>query len=227
MINNIQYTPITFSGKGFNRKLAREAKEYFRNSSPYAFERLYSEHYPIPNKNISLEKSIWGYKAPHSVELEKYTGTTIKNAGFSTEAGGYGGGWIKAAGDVPLSTKDVHTCAVLYLENKNTNEHMLYHVYGNGNKNLTPIESIKTLITKEFPRFTHVSILPGDQMQTNSIVNNINSAVDELNPKAFKTYYHMSSENPEIVAQNGKLTYLDNLFPNKMTFTEVKDQYNY
>ena len=97
----------------------------------------------------------------------------------------------------------------------------MYHVYSH-----TTSGKIKELIQNEFPRFNKVNIMPGDQFQTNSTVNNILEAVNEVNPKAIRQYYHMPVENPEVVSINGDLKYLENKKPDEMTFTEV-NQYNY
>lgn len=229
MVSSINNSIIFTSRQGIRKKITSNLEKRIVSIDSDNFVRIptYKDLYPVSREIPKLEKYIFGYKAPNSKPLERYVGSTTKSAGLSTESGGYGGCWIKAAGDMPLSTKDVHTCAVLHLYNSYTDEHMLYHVYAQSKHNLTSVDSIKELISTEFPRFTHANILPGDQIATNSIVKNINTAVDELNPKVSKQYYHITTENPEVVAHRGKLTYLDNTEPDKMTFTEVKDQYNY
>ncbi len=225
MINNIYSTPqISFTGKTFSRKQLLECEDFCEIAGK-KIKKISSKNfqaYTMPKNTICLERCAFGYKVPvGSQPLKEYTGTRVKTAGFSTESGGYGGGWIKASCDTPLSTKDVHTCALVNLINENKNEQLMYHVYA-----FTTAGKIKELIKKEFPRFTKVNIMPGDQYQTNSTVNNIVEAIKDVNPKAIKQYYHMPVENPEVVAIKGELKYLENKNPDKMTFTEI-DQYNY
>ncbi len=221
---NYNTPSLNFTGKTFSKKNFKDFEEVYETGGK-KFKKVSSklfEAYTKPKNRISLERDIWGYKVPvGSKPLAKYTGTKVKTAGFSTESGGYGGGWIKAGIDTPLSTKDVHTCALVSLVNENTNEQLMYHVYS-----FTTAGKIKELIKNEFPRFNKVNIMPGDQFQTNSTVNNILEAVNDINPKAIRQYYHMPVENPEVISVNGELRYLENKKPDEMTFTEV-NQYNY
>lgn len=216
---------VSFTGKTFSRKAMRECEEFCSDiyreiktpkSSAY---RAYARITTTPQ---NLERGAFSYKTKYSKELKPYTGTLKHSAGFSTEAGGYGGGWIKSTTSTPLSTKDVHTCALLNLIDETTNEQMLYHVYSE-----TSFCNIKKLILQEFPNFTKVNIMPGDQFKTNTTVNNINKALDEINPKITKQYYHMPVENPEVIAIDGELQFLKNKKPDEMTFVQVTDQYNY
>ena len=230
MITSTPTTPIKtqnifFTGKSYSKKNLIECEEFIEKTIKTAREIKPENYraYTKVNPFIRLEKSIWGFKIPKiSKELEKYNGTLKKIAGFSTEAGGYGGGWIKASTKTPLSTKDVHTCALLNLVNENTSEQLMYHVYAETRKN-----SIEYLIKKEFPSFTKVNIMPGDQHQTNNTVNEIIKAIDNINPKATKEYYHIPIENPEVIAIDGKLKYIENTNHNDMTFTQITNQYNY
>lgn len=224
MINSIDYrNNITFTGKTYSKKAIKEFAEITEYSGKKIKKIPSHIYHSLVNYNnkIKLEQTNWGYKAPYSNELKKYVGSLTKSTGYSTEAGGYGGGWIMNDINVPLSTKDIHTCALVNLINENTGKQLIYHVY-----DATEADSIKTLIKKEFPRFTKVNIMPGDNHRTNTTVNNIIEAVDKVNPKAMKTFYHAPVENPEVVAINGELQYLDNINPNKMSFKEI-DQYHY
>lgn len=225
MINSIYDSQqVNFKGKSFSKKGFKECEDCcektikkYKKAAAETYRAYFIKSYP------QLEKSMWGYKVPvNSQELKSYSGIMKKTAGFSTEAGGYGGGWIKSNIDTPLSTKDVHTCALLNLVNENTGEQMIYHVFDHTNS-----AGIKELIKNEFPRFTKANILPGDQHQTNNTVNNIIDAIDDINPKVLKQYYHMPVENPEIVAIGGELRYIENLKPDIMTFTEITNQYHY
>ena len=141
MINTITSNQqISFTGKTYSKKAMRECEEFCedfckkKKKGKKKSKKPSSANYRayttgIVNTN-NLERCPFGYKARNSKELIPYTGSLDKAVGFSTEAGGYGGGWLKADTNTPLSTKDVHNCALLNLVNENTNEQMLYHVYG-------------------------------------------------------------------------------------------------
>lgn len=233
MINAITSNQqISFTGKTYSKKAMRECEEFCEDfcknikKGKKKFKKPSSANYRayttgIVNTN-NLERCPFGYKARNSKELIPYTGSLDKAVGFSTEAGGYGGGWLKADTNTPLSTKDVHNCALLNLVNENTNEQMLYHVYG-----FTQANTVKDFVADKFPRFTKVNIMPGDQFQTNSTVNNIVEAINEINPKAPKQYYHMPVENPEVISVNGELQFLPNSNPKDMTFQQITNQYIY
>lgn len=224
MINSIQYTnPITFTGKTYSKKHLKECEETFeygrKKIKDIPLHRI--QNFIVNDTHLRLDKDVFGYKAQKSTPLELYCGKRNKDFGFSTESGGYGGGWIKASINTPLSTKDVHTCALVNLINETTGEQLLYHVFHKTTKN-----EIKNLIQGELPRFTKANIMPGDQFQTTSTTKRIIEAIDELNPKVEKEFFHMSDFNPEVVAINGKLEYIPNKNPDKMTFIEITDQYN-
>lgn len=224
MINSIDYrNNITFTGKTYSKKAFKQIEEcvdYGRKNSKKIPSDIYKT-LVMPYSKVNLEKTEFGYKAINSNPMQKYLGEIGESAGFSTEAGGWGGGWIKGRTHTPLSTKDLHTCALMNLINENTGEQLLFHVFHDTKSN-----SIIKLIQDKFPRYTKVNIMPGDMRDTNNTVNNILCAVDRLNPKVTKKFYHASVYNPEVVAINGELQYLDNINPNKMSFKEI-DQYHY
>jgi len=154
-----------------------------------------------PNKIV---KKVYNYSTEaNSVSVRPYRGPLATTAGFSTEEGGFGGGWLKGAVSTPLSTTDVHTCAVLNLVNMDTLEQFLYHVFHQTNSN-----KIEEFIRKIFPKFTHVNIVGGDQFQTVNTMRKIAEAVDNVNSNAPKTYWHTLSENPQLVAYQGDIFYV-------------------
>jgi len=177
----------------------------------------------VEDKKIRLEKKTFGFGTSDSIELKPYSGSRTKAAGFSTEGDGSGGGWIKADIKTPLSTADIHTCATINLVDEDSGQQFLYHVYRGVTKGTAPIE-IEKFLLKEFPNFTKVNIIPGDQQQTNIAVNNALTALFNINKETKVQFYHFSSKNPEVVAQNGELSYIER-DGNKMTFTEVKNNF--
>lgn len=202
-----QYKPITPAFKGL--------ETYGRDS--YGSSSQPSRTYSVPPE---LWRSAYGFKFPVSEEMKKYDGELGTDAGYSTKAGGYGGSWLLDDINVPLSTKDVHDCALVNLVNTETDEQLLYHVYSK-----TGSASIERFIKNMFPRFDLVNIMPGDQFQTKLTVGKILTAIDNINPQAEKKYYHAPVENPEIVAVNGKLEYIES-DKNSMSF-RIMENYNY
>lgn len=165
--------------------------------------RPFSENINIANKQII--KKIFNYSTEvGSVPVKPYRGTLEKSAGISTEAGGYGGGYLTGSIGKPLSTTDVHTCALLNLFNTKTSQQVLYHVY-----HATPMQKIVDFIRKNFPDFTGVNIVGGDQFKTINTMREIEKAIDSVNPNIPKTYYHTLSENPQLVACNGEISYIE------------------
>ena len=49
--------------------------------------------------------------------------------GLSTNTEGWSDCFLKSGADNPLSTSSVYDCSVMYLFNKDTNTHFLYHSY--------------------------------------------------------------------------------------------------
>lgn len=223
-VKSLPAQPISFTGKSFRLgEYAEDIVEAGFDKIQKKTKAITSEVYRAYNgigEKLRLEKHPFGYKNPNgSIELSQYGGQ--KKNGFSTEGGGYGGGWIKADLNTPLSTKDIHTCAGLHLVNDT--EHVLFHVHHS-----TKNRDISTFINKHFPDFHTVNIIPGDMLHTNTTVNEILEAVKTVNRKVKPNFYHAPVFDPEIIACNGKLSYLNSLKtdPDRMTFKEV-DQYFY
>ncbi len=158
--------------------------------------------YNLPVQRI-VKKSFNYSTETGSVQVRPYIGTLERSVGISTEEGGYGGGYLTGNIDTPLSTTDVHTCALLNLFNEYTSKQALYHVH-----HKTPVQQIVDFIRKIFPDFSGVNIAGGDQFQTVNTMRKIAEAVDNVNPNAPKTYFHTVCENPQLVACDGEISYI-------------------
>lgn len=157
-----------------------------------------------PSESNKIVKKLFNYSIETgSVPVKLYNGPTATTAGFSTEKGGFGGGWLKGSINTPLSTTDVHTCAILNLVNEDTMEQLLYHVFDK-----TSADTIEEFIRKIFPKFTRVNIAGGDQLPTINTMKEMLKAVDNINPNAPKTYFHSVCENPQFVAYKGDMFYM-------------------
>lgn len=162
-----------------------------------------------------------------AVLLKKYNGPMAHEAGFSTESGkGCGGGWLMAKLDIPLSTTDVQSCAVLNLVNKASDEHFLYHVYDE-----TPANQIEEFILKEFPNFDKINIVKGEMQTTKHTIKRIIQALDNINPTIEKNIFDAGGGNPEFVAWKGEMSYIpnhngeDSIRYNKASFKEVTQSF--
>lgn len=186
-INSVRsfYTP-NFTGNKY-----RKAVQYFDDCF-------------CPSDSGRIVKNVFNYSAEvGSVPVRPYMGSMDKMAGCSTEGTELGGGWLKADIDTPLSTTGVQTCAVLNLVNKDTLEQVLYHVF-----HKTSSSRIEQFIREIFPSFTHVNIVGGQQFQTVNTMRKVVDAVDNVNPRALKTYYHTLCDNPQLVACNGEIYHI-------------------
>ncbi len=169
-----------------------------------------------------FEKYIFNYcPSDDAKRIEPYKGPKDMTSGISTEDPNLGGGWLLSDINTPLSTTGVRTCAVLNLVDEDTNTHTLYHVY-----HKTGVSGIKNFITTEFPHFTHVNIVGGDQYQTVYTMSRIVDAVNEVNPDAEKTFYYTVTDNPELVAYKGEMYYMKGK-SGKLSFVRNKENYWY
>lgn len=173
-----------------------------------------------PSQPGKIVKKAFNYSIDSgSVPLKPYKGPMAETAGFSTEEGGFGGGWIKGAIDTPLSTTDVHTCAVLNLVNTDSLEQVLYHVF-----HKTNASKIEEFIRKIFPNFNQVNIVGGGQFPTVNTMRKIAEAVNNVNPNAPKTYFHSVCENPQIVAYKGDMFHMKGK-SGQVSFVQNADNY--
>ncbi len=230
MISVISSTKLNFKSRTVKSKVLTD--EVVSKTEKFS-SSIKSKMHEIPSENlkayaniknydsIKLSRQFYGYGIDVVSEaLPVYRGPKNSNAGFSTESNGRGGGWICADLDTPLSTKDLHTCAAINLVNEAENKHILYHVL-----HMTSAKNIKNFIWEKFPKFNKVNIIPGDQYETTNTINDILEAVNDINPKCTKKFYHFNSDNPEVVASNGSMSYIKGRQKDKMTFNEIGQYY--
>jgi len=220
---------ISFSGTSYKKipkalynNLGEESEHFSKKSIIPTEYSIATRAYANIRNSIRLEYTGFGYRVPKiSKAIEPYKGTLNPKDGFSTEPE-YGGEWLKGRINTPLSTNELHDCSLLNLVNEDTGEQFLYHILFRTNKN-----SIKNLINEQFPRFTKANLMAGDHVNTTNTFNDSLSAINEINPKAKKTFYHIMEDSPEIVAVNGKLESIPCVSRQKVTFKVIDNQYNY
>lgn len=235
LISKIQNTPNyqyrqSFKGTGHYKTKEAEAfcNELFKQKPLKTARYRYS---PAPENHFKkIIANIKKFFTPLKLEavlLKKYNGPMTPEAGLSTESGkGYGGGWIKAKLDTPLSTTDVQSCAALNLVNNKSGEHFLYHVYDE-----TSAKQIENFILKEFPDFDKINITKGEMQTTKHTVKRIIQALDDINPAIEKNIFDAGGGNPEFVAWKGEMSYIpnhngeDSVNYNKASFKEVAQSF--
>lgn len=124
--------------------------------------------------------------------------------GISTNTGGWANCVLKSKSDNPLSTSCVFDCSVLYLFNRETNTHMLYHSYYDA-----PEKDLKLLI-KTFMKegFSGASIVPGDKCWSERhrfTLHSMLNVLKKINRSAKINIFHFSSQYPEIVGYKGDM----------------------
>lgn len=129
--------------------------------------------------------------------------------GISTNRNGYANSFLKTSADNPISTSYVHDCSVMYLHNKDTNTHMLYHTLWN-----TPKKHFKFLINNLMPEgVTNAGLAPGCKYWTTRhewTLQDMFKAIKEVNNDTIVNVYHNNSPYPEIVGHKGKLFEIPN-----------------
>lgn len=220
MINNVAFSQLNFSGKSFKFPKGGEFIDAECCSKTFVNRGL--ENDTVRFSTVNLKRK-WGmcFAAPDAEPLPIYKGSLEKNAGLSTEKGGYGGGFLQAGLETPLSTTDVHSCVAAQFVDMGTKKHFLYHIM-----EAEQIADTVKFIKSKFPDFQKINIVTGDHIGTQNTTNNLLKALDIISPKAKKKFYHFPQENPEIVAHNGDLSYIPRVTSKGTTFKEV-DQYYY
>ena len=129
--------------------------------------------------------------------------------GISTNRNGYARSFLKTSADNPVSTSYVHDCSVMYLHNKDTNTHTLYHTLWNTQK-----KHFKFLINNLMPEgVTNAGLAPGCKYWTTRhewTLQNMFNAIKEVNNDTIVNVYHNNSPYPEIVGHKGKLFEIPN-----------------
>lgn len=140
---------------------------------------------------------------PSRQELEN-----VIKKGLSTDDQGFAYSFLKTSGNNPVSTSFVQDCSVIYLYNKNRNNHFLYHMYSEVDKK--ELEYMIKTFMKE--GYTKASIVPGSNRWSEVHKGYLPMVFDTLksnNPKAIVNVYHNTSKVPEIVGYKGAMFQID------------------
>lgn len=142
-----------------------------------------------------------------SVDFDKLK-ELYKN-GFSTNSDGWADCFLKSKANNPLSTSSVYDCSVMYLFNKDTNTHFLYHSsFRSEQKDFDFL--IKTFMPEGF---TKAEILPGAKrwLERHSLtLPEMVKAIQANNKQAEIKIRHYNSKMPEIVGYMGELYEIPN-----------------
>lgn len=143
----------------------------------------------------------------NSVDFDKLK-ELYKN-GFSTNTDGWADCFLKSKANNPLSTSSVYDCSVMYLFNKDTNTHFLYHSsFRSEQKDFDFL--IKTFMPEGF---TKAEILPGAKrwLERHSLtLPEMVKAIQSNNKQAEIKIRHYNSKMPEIVGYMGELYEIPN-----------------
>ncbi len=134
----------------------------------------------------------------------------IQHVGRSTNSEGWAHSFLKTSADKPISTSSLHDCAAMYLFNKPTNTHFLYHSL------CWTDESVLDYMIKNFMKegFTSAAIIPGDKYWTHMhemIIPAMFRALQKNSSKAPIQVFHDSSRYPEVVGYKGKVFEIPNV----------------
>ena len=178
---------------------------------------------PVGYKNPkkSLDKILFikpqfmaGTKCKGSIPLRNfwdffYKNKNIKNMGYSTNKDGYGDSFLKAPSCMPISTSYVHDCSVMYLYDKISQTHAIYHALSD-----CTIDTINFMIKKLMPKgFTKGAIIPGDSFFYSDQEKNMKNMLRLMknnSPKAIVNVYHSTCKYPEIVGIKGMVYQIPN-----------------
>ena len=190
----------SFSGIKYNPKLLKDI---------YILQNLHT------NKGLNSLKNIRAGKfgticdgsvslKPFWYEIKKRDYLKIWQTGRSTNADGFPRSFLKSSADKPLSTSYVHSCSVMYLYNKHTNTHFLYHA-----SEEVPKSELDYMVKNFMPEgCTHAVIKPGDnywaEIHQFTLTDMFNS-IRQNAPDAVINASHDSSKYPEIVGYKGHL----------------------
>lgn len=198
---------------------------YSINKNFSAFQGLRSKHktlqdlfnnmpaeYLIPQKSIEKISEIRpvmlaGTKCRNSIPLRKFWDffeidkkTFLK--GFSTNKDGFANSFLKTKSCIPISTSYIHDCSVMYLFNKETKTHALYHAAPD-----CKLETLNFMIKTLMPEgFTKGAIIPGDSIfyrKHRHNMENMFNLMKQSNPHALINVYHGTTRYPEITGYKG------------------------
>ncbi len=181
------------------------------------------------SKLEDFRQGCYGTICKGSIALEnftkKFSGLELENLvsiGYSTNINGIAPAILKSTANKPLSTSFVKNCSVLYLYNKKSNTHLLYHMYEDVNQQ--EIKDVITLFMPEKP--SHAFIVPGHKRYTyehSRYLPQVFAALKSLNENVPVNVYHMSSLNPEIVGYKGQIYEIPTMFMNTETYPLLND----
>lgn len=133
----------------------------------------------------------------------------LKCKGYSTNKDGYGNCFLKSKANMPISTSYVHDCSVMYLYNKDTNTHAMYHAVS-----ACPYKTLQFILHKLMPEgFTKGAIIPGDYIFYNEHKRNMKNMFKLLkteNPDVVINVYNSISRYPEITGLHGNVYEIPN-----------------
>ncbi len=164
-----------------------------------------------------------GTKCKGSIPLKNFwdffdkKSKNIKNLGYSTNKDGYGNCFLKSNSSMPISTSFVHNCSVMYLYNKNTQTHALYHALSDCSE-----ETLKYILRTLMPEgFTRGAIIPGDSIfyaEHSANMKKMLKLMKQFCPKALVNVYHSTLKYPEIVGKAGNVYQI----PNRKVQNQIK-----
>ena len=168
------------------------------------------------DKIKNLHPGKFGTECNHSVPLqnfeEQFGIKELKNLyrkGLSTNTEAWADAFLKSSADKPLSTSSVYDCSVMYVFNKETNTHFLYHSAFQSAKNRFDF-LLKTFMPEGF---TKAEILPGINKwfkRHKETLPEMLKSLRECSPDAYISVRHYSTKMPEIVGYNGNLYEIPN-----------------
>lgn len=184
------------------------------------FNDVFIQQNPLSKKGLKSLKNIRSGKfgtickgsqplKPFWPGFDTYERAKLKHIGLSTNADGFPRSFLKSSADKPLSTSYVHSCSVMYLYNKPTNTHFLYHASEEVSKS-----ELDYMVKNFMPEgCTHAIIKPGDGYWADIhkfTLNDIFNSIRQNAPEAIINVCHDSTKYPEIVGYKGMLYEIPN-----------------
>lgn len=212
--NYIQNTPAykttpsqqtAFSGLKLSKKFLNDVfllQNQLSNKGLKSLKNIRSGEFGTVCKGSTPLKPFW-------VHFDKHERLKLRHIGLSTNADGFPRSFLKSSAAKPLSTSFVHSCSVMYLYNKPTNTHFLYHA-----SEEVPKSELGYMVKNFMPEgCTHAIIKPGDGYWAD--VHKITlpemfDAIRQNAPDAIINVCHDSTKYPEIVGYKGMLYEIPN-----------------
>ncbi|MCM1266156.1 MAG: hypothetical protein NC200_08155, partial [Candidatus Gastranaerophilales bacterium] len=193
-------SPISFSGSKdmFIRKTVcepfTEGISCIRKMKPGEFGSVCDGSLPLTSFFEAIPQS------EHAKVIEQ---------GMSTNTSGAPHCFLKSTADKPLSTSSVFNCSVMYLFNKDTNTHFIYHASPDEKK-----ETLDFMVKHFMPEgVTHACLSPGTKNYSfthGQVLNQMYSVIRRNNKHAVINVQHQSSTYPEVVGYKGRLFEIPN-----------------